>query len=110
MIITSKFKLINYSKDLVRGSILRCKGVMPYEDLVDFMLIETPNKQNLSYSLLVSTGYKAGLIYTKLPIDSIPKENKGYAVSLQWLIDNWSKWGYFDCLLDDVYILEGYQL
>jgi len=107
--IASKVKLVDYGNDLSRGSILRCRGIFPYEDLVDFMIIETPDEQR-AYSLLVSTGYKAGLIFAKLPMESIPAENSGYAVNLQWLIDNWPKWGYFECPLDEVYILEGYHI
>jgi hypothetical protein len=102
----SKVKLIDYSNNLARGSILRCKGIWPYEELVDFMVIETPDEHRMIYALLVSSGYKAGIIYTKLPIESIPKEKIGYAVDVKWLIENWTKWGYFSCPLEDVYVLE----
>ena len=102
-----KIKLVDYGKDLCRGSILRCKATLPYEDLVDFMLIEAFGEDEKMYALLVSTGYKSGLIFCKLPVESIPTGNTGYAVSLQWLIDNWATWGYSDCPLDEVYIIEG---
>lgn len=68
--------LINSNKDLVRGTILRCKGNYPYEDYVDFMVIE----QQERYSLLVISGYKAGLTFVQLPLESIPKQNEGYAI------------------------------
>jgi hypothetical protein len=101
-----KSKLVNCTSNLVRGDILRCKGRWPYEKLVDFMIVETLVEGVLLYSLLVASGYKAGLIFTRLPIESIPEENEGFAVNTSWLRDNWMKWGYFECPLEDVYILE----
>lgn len=93
----------------MRGSILRCRGVYPYEDLVDFMVIETIDESH-SYSLLVSTGNKAGLLLCRLPLDSVPIDNPGYAVSFQWLISNWEERVYSGCFLNDVYVLEGYNI
>ncbi|WP_207510982.1 Imm45 family immunity protein [Longitalea luteola] len=94
-------KLVDSKEDLVRGSILRCKGKYPYEDYVDFMVIE----QQEHYSLLVISGYKAGLTYVQLPEESVPKNNEGYAISIEWLKLNWNKWGYIDCPVTDVHIL-----
>jgi hypothetical protein len=99
-------KLINYENDLVRGTILRCKGKPHYEDSVDFMIIELHQDTKLAYALLVASGYKAGLIYTILPEESIPSENEGHAISVDWLKANWKKWGYPDCPLHEVYLLE----
>jgi hypothetical protein len=94
-------KLVDSKEDLVRGSILRCKGKYPYEDYVDFMVIE----QQRQYALLVVSGYKAGLTFVQLPPESIPKANEGYAVDIEWLKLNWNKWGYIDCPVDDVHII-----
>jgi hypothetical protein len=99
-------KLINHEGDLVRGSILRCKGKSPYEALVDFMVVELPQDKKRAYALLVASGYKAGLIYATLPEESIPMKNEGYAISVNWLKANWDKWGYFDCPLQEVYLLD----
>lgn len=98
-------KLLDFDKNLERGSILRCKGKTPYETYVDFMVIESYHEELLRYSLLVLSGYKAGLTYTVLPQESIPNENEGYAVNVEWLKENWNEWGYFDCPLNDVYIV-----
>jgi Immunity protein 45 len=104
-IMQSITKLINTKNDLERGTIIKCKGKYPYEAFVDFMVTELPIDEKRRYALLVVSGYKAGLIFAVLPEESVPKENEGYAISSNWLKDNWEKWGYFDCPLQDVYLL-----
>ncbi|WP_349816621.1 Imm45 family immunity protein [Acidovorax sp. SUPP3334] len=99
-------KLIDYTGNLSRGMILRCRGKVPYEKIVDFMIVESGRATSPSYSLMVSSGYKAGLVYSVLPDESIPSEDDGYAVNLSWLKMNWGKWGYFECPLNEVYVLE----
>ncbi|MCL1992125.1 MAG: Imm45 family immunity protein [Spirochaetes bacterium] len=99
-----KIKLINHSKDLERGMIIRCKGECPYEEVVDFLICETP-EPDFGYTLMVISGYKAGLKLVTLPKDSLPNENSGYAINVNWLKNNWHKWGYNDCLLEDVWII-----
>ena len=94
-------KLLDSKEDLVRGSIIRCKGKYPYEDYVDFMVIE----QQEQYALLVISGYKAGLTFVVLPQESVPTNNEGYAINIEWLKSNWSKWGYIDCPVTDVHII-----
>lgn len=99
-------KLIDYSENLSRGTILRCTGKSPYEDFVDFMVVECFNKADGNYSLMVSSGYKAGITYAVLPPESLPAGNDGYAVDLGWLTANWQKWGYFECPLNEVFVIE----
>jgi hypothetical protein len=94
-------KLVDSKEDLVRGSIVRCKGKYPYEDYVDFMVIE----QQGEYALLIISGYKAGLTFVVLPPESVPASNAGYAIDIEWLKANWNKWGYIDCAVDEVYII-----
>jgi hypothetical protein len=101
----SIIKLINAKNNIERGDILKCKGKPPYEAFVDFMVIELSIDEKNAYALLVVSGYKAGLIFAILPDESVPKENEGYAISVNWLKENWRKWGYFDCPLEDVFLL-----
>ncbi|CAA0149396.1 Imm45 family immunity protein [Tenacibaculum maritimum] len=99
-------KLLEYKEETInRGYILRCKGVHPYEEIVDFLICESTNIDIESYMLIVSSGYKAGLKYSQLPKESIPNGVR-MGLSTNWLIENWSKWGYFDCKIEDVYLLE----
>lgn len=101
-----KGKLINYTESLRRGTTLRCKGIWPYEEIVDFMVIEWlwSDDDKQTYALLVSSGFKAGLVFSILPKECV--SDVGYGVSTEWLKANWADWGYFDCLIDDVYLLE----
>lgn len=94
-------KLEDLEENIERGVILRCKGQYPYEEYVDFMVIEQQNQ----YALLVVSGYKAGLIFVCLPKESIPQDNNGYAIDLGWLKSNWNEWGYSDCPINDVHVI-----
>ncbi|SPL72038.1 Imm45 family immunity protein [Acinetobacter stercoris] len=96
-----KFK--EFNEDLERGLILRCKGQQPYEEYVDFMIVEQQEEQR-KYGLMVISGYKAGLMYVSFPKEAISL--KGFDLSYEWVKLNWSNWGYVDCALDDVYIIE----
>lgn len=70
------------------------------------MVIELHHKDERRYALLNLTGYKAGLIYAILPKDSQPSNEEGYAIDKDWLISNWSKWGYFNYPIEKVQIIE----
>lgn len=97
-------KLIDYKKNFSRGTILRCPGQYPYEEIVDFMVAEILGQDD--YALIVISGYKAGLTLVVLPPESRPNDNQGYAVDITWLKENWSRWGYIDCPLDEVWVIE----
>jgi hypothetical protein len=99
-------KLIDQTENLCRGQILRCKGKLPYEDIVDFMTIEDiSDGQREGHILLVASGYKAGLIFARLPEESFP-DGESSGISIDWLKNNWYKWGYFECPLDGVYLFD----
>lgn len=72
-------KLVNYQDNLVRGTILRCQGRYPYEEIVDFMVAEILGQND--YALTVISGYKTGLTLVVLPPESRPRDNQGYAVN-----------------------------
>ena len=99
-----EMKLIDYPEEVIeRGILIRCKGKYPYEEVVDFLLCESKSKNCLQ--LVVATGYKAGLTFCYLPEESIPKD-RGFGCLTKWLIENWEKWGYFDCPLENVWLIE----
>ena len=96
-------KLIDYkNKSIKRGSIFRLPAVWPYEEWVDFMVIDLFE----THGLVVSSGHKAGLILISLPIESTSTE--GRALSTEWVITNWAKWIYPECNVEDVHILDEY--
>lgn len=79
-------KLIDYkNKSIKRGTVFRLPAVWPYEEWVDFMVIDLFE----THGLIVSSGHKAGLILISLPIESASIE--GRALSTEWLITNWAK-------------------
>lgn len=96
-------KLVDYkNKSIKRGTVFRLPAVWPYEEWVDFMVIDLFE----THGLVVSSGHKAGLILISLPIESASIE--GRALSTEWVVNNWSKWIYPECNVEDVHILEEY--
>lgn len=96
-------KLIDYkNKSIKRGTVFRLPAVWPYEEWVDFMVIDLFE----THGLVVSSGHKAGLILISIPIESASTE--GRALSTEWVVNNWSKWIYPECNVEDVHILEEY--
>lgn len=96
-------KLIDYkNKSIKRGTVFRLPAVWPYEEWVDFMVIDLFE----THGLVVSSGHKAGLILISLPIESASIE--GRALSTEWVITNWAKWIYPECNVEDVHILDEY--
>jgi hypothetical protein len=102
------YKLLTYSKEIERGFILRCKGDYPYEEVVDFLVCEPFTLERKGARLVVASGYKAGLTFVVLPAESLPSEDR-FGLNTEWLKENWSKWGYCDCPIEDVWVLEGYM-
>ena len=82
------------------------KEKYPYEAIVDFLVCETPDSGAKTFQLIVISGFKAGAKYYQFPEESLPKDRSRYGLSTHWLRDNWYKYGYIDCPLEDVYIYE----
>lgn len=96
-------KLLDFNKNIGRGTIFQCKGSYPYEDIVDFMVCETIGGE--SCMIMVVSGYKAGSPLVVLPKDSVP-ENSRFGINIEWLKENWNKWVYPECNINDVKIFE----
>lgn len=96
-------QLIDYiNKPIKRGTIFRLPAVWPYEEWVDFMVIDLFE----THGLVVSSGHKAGLILISIPIESASTESR--ALSTEWVITNWAKWIYPECHVENVHILDEY--
>jgi hypothetical protein len=85
--------------------VLRLPGKDPYEDVVDFMIFD-PHEKGFGMGFIVATGYKAGIIRNILPKESMSAGTK--LISTQWLVENWEKWVYEDCSVNDVYVVGKY--
>jgi len=90
---------------LWHGNVLRTPGGFPYEKYVDFMVFET-GEQDFPFGLIITSGYKAGLILTHLPKEGCAA---GGGLSKEWVIINWRKWVYAESDPLDVYYLERYM-
>jgi hypothetical protein len=97
--------LVDWEEErLWRGTIFRlCVTEWPHEAQVDLMLIEAASSPS-GFSLMVSTGYKAGLVLAELP-KSANARGKVRAISRKWLMKNWSKKIYSVCPVEKVLLI-----
>jgi hypothetical protein len=90
-----------------RGTVFRCRGVYPHEEVVDFLLVDIPHLAG--FGLVVATGYKAGLPLAVLPEEARIHDEKVKAISASWLLANWTE-RIYDCDPHDVYVIDGYRV
>ena len=90
-----------------RGAVFRTSARWPYEEKVDFMLMESKDSSS-GFALWVSSGYKAGLPLIQLPEESLDGETR--AISRAWIYENWNKWVYQDSSPDQVLVTENYKI
>ena len=98
-------KLVDYQNPYIgRGVVFRLPAKYPYENFVDFMVLEYA----CEYFLCASTGYNAGHVFQAIPNEGLAKDV--FAIDTKWFIENWNKWIYLDCKVEDVYIIpQGYE-
>ena len=103
-------KLIDLKDEsLGNGCIFRLPARWPYEKYVDFMLAYTPRIfPDRNYTLIVTTGQKAGLMLYALPGEAESQHWKG--IETQWLITNWAEHIYPECPVEEVFALPKYEL
>jgi len=54
------------------------------------LLVTHLREEDSGYSLVVASGYKAGLILHTFPLNSMHRSGGG--LSVRWLIDHWNDW------------------
>lgn len=100
-------RLVDLQDKLIwRGNVFRVRGKFPYEDCVDFMVFET-QFEDRPYGLIVTSGYKAGLVLLYLPEESNSPQG---GVNKEWVVSNWNKWIYPDCEVSDVFFIDKYDV
>jgi hypothetical protein len=57
------------------------------------LLVFDPREDGAGLGLIVTSGYKAGLVFAVLPAES--RFERKPALSKDWLIENWDKWFVF---------------
>jgi hypothetical protein len=101
-------KLVDHpDKKIWRGTVFRCRGTYPHEEVVDFLLVDIPHVKG--FELVVSTGYKAGLLLTALPEAAWVPDEKVEAISASWLIANWTE-RIYECDPHDVHMIDEYRI
>ncbi|PST25532.1 hypothetical protein C7U60_06535 [Mesorhizobium plurifarium] len=90
-----------------RGAIFRVKGSHPYEELIDFMLVETTEAAR-PLGIMVATGHSAGHTFLHLPPEALASRDK--AISTAWLKANWMQWVYPECPVEEVLFIERYVI
>ena len=95
---------IEPEKKLPHGVVIRLLGKVPYEPLVDFMVVEGYDPDR-GMSLMVSSGHKAGLTLV-----SLPKDAGEFGIDTNWLKENWSHWVYPECSVENVWVCDGYPV
>ncbi|WP_144931634.1 MULTISPECIES: Imm45 family immunity protein [unclassified Pseudomonas] len=88
---------------ITRGQIFRLPARWPYEEIVEFMVVDIPDEQ-YGHSIAVASGNKAGLLVVRLPVES--RFSGTREISREWLIENWAKWVYPDCPVGNVYLFK----
>lgn len=101
-------KLIDWKdENLWRGTVFRLPvTALPHEAPVDLMLIETVSSAS-GFSLMVCTGYKAGLMLFALP-ESAKAEGAVHAISRNWLVSNWKAQIYPACPVEVALLMPNY--
>lgn len=101
-------KLKNRKEEtLWRGTVFRLLASdWPYETPVDFMLVESASAPS-GFSLIVASGYKAGLVLMDLPA-SAKARGKAQAISRDWLITHWDSKVYAPCPVERVRVIDNY--
>ncbi|MCG8688467.1 MAG: Imm45 family immunity protein, partial [Desulfobacterales bacterium] len=100
-------KLIDSTeRELWRGTVFRFPAKYPYEDIVDYMIVEDPHSE-CKLSLMVSTGYKSGIKVLALPKEA-KFNNENRSISRTWIVENWNKWIYQENKVEDVLWINEY--
>ncbi|MCZ8227514.1 MAG: Imm45 family immunity protein [Burkholderiaceae bacterium] len=101
-------KLLNWpAEELWRGTVFRLlKSEWPHETPVDLMLVQSEESPS-GFSLVVTTGYKAGALSWTLPASARAK-GPVIAISRNWVIKNWERRIYPGCPAESVRVIANY--
>ena len=92
------------------GTVFRFPAKWPYEEIVDLMLFSDGVSAVRELRVVVTSGYKCGLVNI---IAGFPREAyvEGHlAVSASLLAKHWNEWVYEDCDVEHVFVLESYPV
>lgn len=87
-----------------RSVVFLFPAVNPFEEIVDFMIIEE-REAPIELKLICSTGYHAGQTELVFPLEA--KHSSG-GLSVKWLQENWEEWVYPHCKINEVKYIDNY--
>jgi len=93
--------------NLWRGAVFRFPAKYPFESHVDFMLF-TDSSSESGFSLICTTGYKAGSKEAWLPKEALSPQENIIAISRDWLVKNWEEWVYKETPASEVLVISNY--
>ena len=104
--IDMEWKSLIESRDpcIYRGGVFRFSAKHPFEEIVDFMIIDD-SEAPIGLKLICVTGHHAGKTELEFPEES--KHHNG-GISISWLANNWEKWIYPNCSVQMVKYIENY--
>jgi hypothetical protein len=96
-------RLKDFEDDNVyRGSVFRTPAKPPHEQFVDLMIVEDVHSDS-GFSLVIVTGYDAGIVRLSLPEEAgTPEQRRIRSLSRRWIMNNWQKWIWPDNNADQV--------
>ncbi len=86
------------------GNVLRFPAMLPYESVIEMMFFDCQDK-TYPYGLIVTTGYRAGLIFRRFSSEALLEGV--HAVSTDWVRKNWGKI-YEGCNINCVMVADNY--
>lgn len=102
-------KLISYDKNIFRGTYIKFISKYPFENEVIMMFCQNQQNEDFPFSLITITGHKAGIF----PFQNLPKEclsKDSFSVKKDWLINNWTKWIYDECDIEDIFLRDSISI
>ncbi|WP_181149749.1 Imm45 family immunity protein [Arthrobacter sp. MYb227] len=88
------------------GTVFRFPAQVPFESIVDWMLMEDSISDS-GFSLFCVSGYHSGQVELRLPAEAKTETNR--SIMTRWVCENWQQWIYTHAKVSDVWIREGYS-
>lgn len=98
---------IKEGETFAHGAVLRTPAKWPYEEIVDFLLIQSQESPS-GFTLIVASGYKAGLPLIMLPKEALNSASGG--LDGIWVKQNWKKWIYQDSDVVSILFTRDYHI
>jgi hypothetical protein len=97
-------------KAFFAGTIFRFPAGVPYEAIVDYMLMLDNSAEKTELKLVVTTGRKAGFVNIACKFPDNSYLAGALAIKSDWLSANWREWIYPDTDLTQIFVMTNYPV